>query len=233
MPWKEWRLKNLSIYSIPLPTAVIAILLIAASWWAIAEIEKGIEQEVGQSLITIRDTAHKSLLLWAREKRANVQILATSPEIMQLSGNLLGLTRNRKSLLASPLQEKFRAFLAPTLRRRDYRGYFLVSLDNVTLSAFRDIEIGAKSPIAGQQAVLKQLEEGQTLITLPFSYNVPLNDGSHVPTPAIFSAAPVCDKAGKAMAYLVLRMDPFQEFNAIFKRGRIGRTGETYATVAG
>jgi len=226
---QEQRLKGFASINVTLSAAIIALLLVGASWWAITKVEQGIKQEIGYWLITVRDTANRSLRAWTREKRANTTILATSPEIVQMTRELLAHPRNRQALLAAPSQEKLRSFLAPTLRRRDYRGYFLVAPDNVTLSASRDMEIGERSPFAGSQAILDLLKGGQTLITLPVHYEVPLGDENVEPTPTIFTVAPIRNFAGEIIAYLVLRIDPWQEFSAIFNRGRIGMTGETYA----
>jgi signal transduction histidine kinase len=226
---KERLLKRLAPCSLSLSTAVIALLLIGASLGAISHVEQDIKEEIGHSLTAICDMAHKTLLAWVREKRTDIRLLATSPEIVQMTRDLLSHPRNRPSLVEAPVQEKLRSFVAPTVRRQDYRGYFLVAPDNITLSAFRDMEIGALSPIAGHEALQEQLEEGQTLITLPTFYNVPLEDGSFERTPVIFTGAPIYGDAGEILAYLLLRIDPGQEFSAIFVRGRFGRTGETYA----
>lgn len=229
MDRKARRLKGLTPSGASLLTVITALLLVCAAWWAIAKIEQEMKQEIGQSLITIRDAAHKSLVAWFREHRAGAQILATTPEIVELTRELLALPRDRQSLLDASTQERIRFLVAPIVRRRDYRGYFIITADNVTLSASRDIEVGVEGPLADQPAILNQLKDGHVIATLPIFYDVPLGGGFHEPTPTIFVGAPVRNKAGRVIACLVLRIDPWQEFAAIFKRGHIGGSGETYA----
>jgi hypothetical protein len=93
------------------------------------------------------------------------------------------------------------------------------------LSASRDFEIDRVAPLH----VADLLKPDQITIPLSLFHNVILEDGFRESVPAIFVGKAVRSEAGRVLAFLVLRIDPWQEFAAIFQRGCIGLTGETYA----
>lgn len=215
-------------FNIPLLAVITALLLILVSWLANSKIEQGIKGEIGDTLVTIRNTAYQSLLVWTRDHRATAQILASTPEIMRFARELLAVPR-RQELLESSVQENIRSFLSPTLRRRDYRGFFIIGRDRMILSASRDVEIGNENSLRDLQPFLDKLQEGHTFVTLPMFYSVPLESGRFEPVQTIFVGTPIQNDEGLIIAYLVMRIDPWQEFNAIFQRGQLGKTGETFA----
>jgi len=220
---KRWN--TFDLFSIPQLTGITTLLLIFVSLLAIFEIEEVTENEVGDWLSTTLNTAHSSILSWSTEHAADAEILATSPKIMKMARELSLLPRTRQALLSSSIQEELQAFLAPTLRHKDYLGYLLVSPDGYILSDSQAIETGKDGP----PEILELIKTGHTVITLPLFYDLPIGDGPRTPTPTIFVGTPIRIEDGRIIAHIVFRIDPRQGFSNIFNRARTGRTGETYA----
>ena len=211
--------------------AFVAIVFVAASsWWMQSRIEIQIREDTGKSLETVLETTENALHNWQKERQGDALIWAQSPDVRHLSEELLGLPADTAILVGAPAQSELRAILAPVLRQKGYRGFFVISRDGMNYASTRNNNIGVPSPLS--KAFLQQVWEGNAAVSLPQTSDVPLpgTDGKLLEgRSTMFVAAPIKDFRGKPIAALVLRIDPVNDFTPILQHGRIGRTGESYA----
>lgn len=114
-----------------------------------------------------------------------------------------------------------------------YEGYFIISPDGINLGSARDENVGETNLLLiDQPEVIARLWAGETAIGMPQSSDVPLLDASGQQVarrPTMFVGAPIVDSEDRPVAILTFRLNPFTDLTRLFRRGRIGRSGETYA----
>jgi len=220
-------------YGLFIIAILAAFLLASVSWWAIVIIEADIQDDIGESLVTVLETTQQAVNSWAKGHRAATQIWADTPEVVQLTEELLATAGTTSDdLLNAPAQAIIRDWLRPVYTGKDYQGFFIIGPDNISLASTRDSNIGAPNLLVQQQNVLEKLWSGGTAISLPQHSDVPVPDANGIMregAPTMFVGAPIRNKRGVIIAILTFRINPAADFTAIFQRGRIGVSGETYA----
>ncbi|MGL1956392.1 MAG: bacteriohemerythrin [Colwellia sp.] len=197
-----------------------------------SKIEYQIKMSVRDSLKSSLNITEQALTSVFLENNHTVTAYASSPSIIRLTKELLLLEPSQQVLINSPAQQKIRALLVPLLKAHDFRGFFIISPDNISLASTRDVNTGIENPLTHQPKLLKKVWTGQTAVSLPQASDVPLRNEKgqlidHYAT--MYSAAPIKDKNNNIIAILTLRADPFAHFTKVLQRGRVGETGETYA----
>lgn len=185
------------------------------------------------TLATVLDTTHQALHSWASENRSTTAFWAETPDVVSVTARLLEAPRNPEGLLSDPAQAELRAFLAPVLAAKGYRGFFVIAPDGTSLASTRDANVGTENLLArSRSGALERILAGETLLTLPQVSDVPLTDADGVlrdGLPTMFVGAPVRSASGEVIAAFTFRIDPNADFIAIFGQGRVGATGETLA----
>ena len=112
-------------------------------------------------------------------------------------------------------------------------GIFLISPDEVSLFSMRDTNVGTRNLIAEQRPNRLRLAfEGEPALVPPVISDTPLpgpGDRMIPSLPTMFLATPVRSDDGSVIAVLAVRLDPAADFTRLFRAGRIGVSGETYA----
>lgn len=210
----------------------IAALVATAFWGVQVKIGAEARENIGQSLITVRDTTHYSVETWFKEHKAAATTWANAPQVREATKQLLEVSPDQTALLGSPAQRELRAWFRPLQKSTGYQGYFLVGRDNINLASSRDQNLGIESLLTRQSGFLDKVWSGEAAVSLPTPSDVPLpDDDGHLRPglPTMFAAAPVTDDAGETIAVFMFRLRPAEGFSSILQRGRIGQTGETYA----
>lgn len=212
--------------------ALATVLLGVAAWWGAIQIDEYHRTEVGNSLSAILETTHQAISSWSREQRAATQIWADSTEVVRWTNELLASPRTPESLREASAQAVLRDWYRLVSSGRFYEGFFVIAPDNISLGSTRDANIGVPNLLVEQPGALERLWSGETILTTPQRSDVPLLDETGTlreGEATMFVGAPIRDEAGTAIALLTFRIRPESDFTAIFQRGRIGATGETYA----
>lgn len=213
-------------------TAVSITVLASATGAGSAWITRHGRDATRQALSTVLETTQQAVRSWVDEHRATALVWARTPDVIRLTEELLAVEPTAAELLRLPAQAELRAYLAPILSGRGYRGFFVISLEGMNLGSPRDENVGVPSLLLGQPRFLEQVLRGGTAMSLPLRSDVPLPDpqgrGFEHGVPTMFAGAPIVDSGGTVGAILVFRIDPSTDFTAIFQRGRIGESGETY-----
>ena len=217
----------------PVILLVLAVgLMAAAAWLTLSRIEDSTREEIGKSLTTVLETSHKTVRAWIREQKAAALLWSDNEEVVKYTQELLKTPHTPEALINAPAQEELRIWLKTVFRTRGYRGFFIIGPDNINLASTRDSNIGVESLLVKQNRFLDRIKAGEVLISLPRISDVPLKDihGDMAEDLAtMFVTAPIIDGDGEFIAALAFRIDPDNNFSDIFKRGRLGDSGETYA----
>jgi len=215
-----------------LATALAIAFMASATWVAMQRVTAEHRRGIEDALETVLQTTHQAISSWAGDQRAATEVWASDVELRRLTEQLLTVSPTSGALAGTPEQERIRARLAPFLEAFHYRGYFIIGTNDVNLSSNRDANIGVTNLLDGQGDFLDRMWGGESVLTLPQRSDVPLPDSAGAlqeGRPTMFVGAPIRGSDGTIIALLTFRIDPAHDFTAIFHRGRIGLTGETYA----
>jgi len=210
-----------------LPLA-FALLFGALGTLAYRQLAASETQQIASRLESVRDTSVAALRMWAREKRAQVEVYASDPRVIEYTGELLRVMRTAEdpavALSEAPAQQRLRQLLSPALEKYRIRGFVAASPSSLYLASDRDVAIGSQSPAVGQ--LLPRLLAGETVLTSPLSPDQlgPVSDGSSL----MLVAAPLRDADGQVVAALVFSILPADDFGQLLTIARSGDSGETY-----
>ncbi len=211
---------------------IAALALIMVAWGVQRFISGEHRAREAQTLATILETSHQAVNSWGRAHLATATIWANAQEVVAFARGLLEIPPRRQALVHSPLQQGLRERLQPLLDAMGYQGFFIIGPGNINLSSTRDENICVTNLLAMQGDILDKMWGGEAALSLPRRSDVPLPDSrGHLRAglPTMFAGAPIHDGDGRVMALLTFRINPAEDFTRIFRQGRLGNTGETYA----
>lgn len=211
--------------------AVYAVLALATLYGE-RRVEEGAREQLRSTLTGILDATHQRLLDWTEEQEASALKWARSPKVAAIAESLLEHETDPGHLRNAIEQEMLKHLLEQYLIENDYLGYFIISLDKVNLASQRPTNIGAINLLSDQSGLFDRVAGGDAVVSLPVVSDVPLLDRSGRYTrgrPSMFTIAPIRDGSGAVIAAFALRIAVSREFSNIFRSGRTGLSGETYA----
>lgn len=197
-------------------------------------IEKESRMAAGQSLRAVLLSIEEAMFQWSTNRIDDARSLASRPDIIQLSKQLLELPRTRDALINNGgIQEKIRKILSAELGVQGYLGFFIISPDFINLGSMRNTNIGIRNLIAEKRrGLLQKALDGESLIIPTLVSDVPLPTQGYKDlhsAPTMFVATPIRDFDGSIIAVFTIRLDPISDYSRLMRMGRIGKTGETYA----
>ena len=218
--------------TIPVIALIFSVMIGVVSYWINLRIEASIRTEIANLLQTVLNTSHQAVQSWIKEHRSAAMVWANSQEVREATEQLLATPRTQQMLASSPAQARLRHWLTPVHVGKGYQGYFIITLDNISIASSRDQNIGKENLLSNQRKFLRTVLAGGTAVSLPQKSDVPLRDKDGVlreNLPTMFVGAPIKDASGKTIAIFAFRINPEEDFTVILQKGRIGETGETYA----
>jgi len=221
-----------SVKSFGLILLIVSVLFGSIFWVIQNRIASNARTEVGQSLRTVLDTTHQAVKSWIKEHKATVKVWANTDEICLAAIALLAAPKNRTELLKADAQRKLRSWYKPLQKLAHYQGYFVIGPDHINLASSRDQNVGVKNLLVTQDKFLERVWQGETAFSLPQISDVPLSDEGGVlreGLPTMFVGTPILSERGEVIAIFTFRLNPADDFTALFRQGRIGNTGETFA----
>ena len=217
---------------------VIALLFLAiaglGTWIGLDRIEDRTRDRVESSLVVVVETIQDSLREWFRTEREFAQRMARRPEVANATRDLLTAARDPDSLRSHEAFGKLRDFFASREDNEGKLGIFIIAPDRVNLFSMRDGNVGIPNLIAeARPERLEQAFAGEPAFVPPLETDVPLDSGETDSTHRVatmFVATPIRDPEGdEIIAVLTVRLDPRNDFTRIFRTGRMGVSGESYA----
>lgn len=216
-----------------LAVTILAMFLLGISSWLLQlKIESNYRSDVGDNLYTLLTTTQQAVHSWNNEHMAAALVWSETTDVRKLTQQLLVTSHSAQDLAKSSGQANLRTLFKPVIKAKGYQGFFIIGPNDINLASSRDENLGVTSLLARQQTFKEIIWSGQTALSLPMHSDVPLPDEngqlrSGVPT--MFVGAPIRDEAGTVIAIFCFRINPAKDFTTIFQRGRISKSGETYA----
>lgn len=208
---------------------LVSLMLVVS---VLAFMERKAQDDVKLILQTSLIRTVSELNHWIDEVERDSVTWSKLPGIKAYVDQLLKVSRDPKSLLASPYDKKLDDLLRPIIKRYGYVGYIVVAPDHVNIASMLKLNVGDKNVLTGKDDYLRRAFEGEVVLTSPFRSEIPLENslGEKVPdSPTMFSLAPLYGENQRVEAVIIFRLNPFKGFTQIFQLGIIGETGETYA----
>ncbi|HEY9080291.1 PAS domain S-box protein [Magnetovibrio sp.] len=208
---------------------ILVIFVAAVGWFAYEHNRSRIVAGVGLNLRTVLSSTVERLRIWREEKESLVAQLGQSPELFNLTRDLIKIPRNAQALRASAIQTEIRAVFLRNEKTNGARDFYIISQDGTTLASMDDRGLGQINPIMNvYPELLKQSFEGESVFIPPLNIG-PSKSENDEPRSAMFATAPIKDARGVVYALLVQALDPAGDFTRILQTGMIGESGETYA----
>jgi PAS domain S-box-containing protein len=215
--------------------SAVALLVVAVccAWIALQQIERRTRANVGESLRTVVEASHESFRAWFESKREYAERLVRHPRVLDLTKLLLSGPRTRDALLSSDAFGALRTHFGEISETHGEIGVFVISPDFINVFSMRDENVGSRNLIVMQRPEqLRRAFSGETVFVPPIRSDVSLSNeaGRTVEgAPTMFLAVPVKSVGDEVIAVVTLRFDPAGDFTQVFKVGRMGQSGETYA----
>lgn len=182
------------------------------------------QTEVGNSLKTVLETSRQALLSWRGTLLATTKTWANSKLIQVTTNDLVKEGVSRETILK--LQPIIKNHLEATLVTHDYEEFYIVSRDEINLSTLNVNKVGLMNLLAHHGDFFEQIWKGHSVTTDLIRTGDVFEGSSHI---GIFSGSPIRNFHGEIIGAFCFRVNPFLDFSKILKRGRIGKSGETYA----
>lgn len=208
------------------------VLLVVGSSYVKHQIESYELDKVGQNQKVVLFSTQNRTRAWATNLKNDSEYWAGSALVTEYAEELLKTSKVKGELLASPAQKKLRELLNPKHMKHDYRGFFIVSPDRVSLSSSRDDNIGTINLLTKQIGFFEDILSGQIKISLPQKSDVPQpgRDGVIEENAlSMFVGAPIRNAAGNVIAVFTLRLSPFDGFFDIFYEHHVDETGDIFS----
>ena len=222
--------KNLMLGRESVLLFVLVVVIAASSWGVIKDIEGQEKLSIGKTLTSVLNTAHAGIKNQTENQIKSAQIWGNSEQIRSNVQALLKWSLEGGNQTNNVPLKKLRTSIGNLNRGVGYRGFFIIDQNNINLASSHDENIGITNLL--EDAFLKRIWAGETLVSLPQPSDVPLQDihGKMVEfLPTMFVATPVKGDDGRVVAVLAFRLEPDESFTPIFERSRFGDTGETFA----
>lgn len=201
---------------------LVICLIFLVGYFTIQKIKGEIINLTQNSLEATLKANSESLLQWLKSKEDEIKIIASSPELINLS-TLIADKHNRdstKNILTSDLYLDLDERLRKSLSNSDFEDYFLVDSNNKIIASSHPEIVGDTLKTSGLKSdFLKQ----DFHLTLPERSNFNYKEKD-----AIYMTLSKKLKSSKPL-YLALRLHPGQSFSRVLQVSRPGNTGETYA----
>jgi len=202
----------------------VIIVFLSTYLFITKKMKSNAELETYNSLETVLVTTQQALRSWQSTLLATTKVWAESKDIKNVAQKLLNTPHEK--LKQSKWQAVVRQYLGSTLQTHDYRGFFIIDKNLQNLSSLRNQNINVKNLLSEQQGFFNEIWKGRTVISELVESDVVLTGALQV---SIFTGAPIRNDRGEVVGAFCFRIDPSRHFSKILERGRIGRTGETYA----
>ena len=208
------------------PVVVLVLVVVAlVSTIGLKQVELRDRLSNDDALNTVVNTTELGYLIWYRNWESKVNSLAQSPEISQVTQQLLAAKNTPSPFKLVRAQNSILSYLMaqPSLDL----GFSIIDAESINLVHSIEQEMGQESVIKASAAgLLSRVFAGETVLIPPrlsTQYG-----GLAGKTARMQVVAPISNGKGEAIAALILELDPRETFNQLALMGRIGETGETY-----
>ena len=205
-------------------------LVVVATWYALAQVEKDARYAVGESLESVLLTTHDALSIWSDQNKIYIKELAAMPFMRGLTEALLSLPEDKAVIEASPQLWNIRKLMVKAQESRKIIGFAIISKNYLNYASKHDSNILDKNIISIQRPrLMDKVFLGDTIFIPPVqAEGTDLGDSYEEVMTGVAFATPIKASDGKVIAILAIYYDVDENYQRIISLGRIGGTGETY-----
>lgn len=218
---------------------IIAVVVLAGVGYLVrSAIESTMRDNLRSGLQTLLDVEVAMLETWFQVQESNVQSVANSTEVRQITQVLINpqeasnmLPQGNPPLTPEEAHKRLERHLNPIMSSHRYSGYILADRKK-TILASSSQELVGQEEVPEFDDFLTKAMDGTSIVSAPFRSNFQLKSASGRMTtqvPVMFAASPVRDENFQVIGALCLQIRPEEEFTEILQLGRLGESGETYA----
>lgn len=218
---------------------IIAVVVLAGVGYLVrSAIESTMRDNLRSGLQTLLDVEVAMLETWFQVQESNVQSVANSTEVRQITQVLINpqeasntLPQGIPPLTPEEAHKRLERHLNPIMSSHRYSGYILADRKK-TILASSSQELVGQEEVPEFDDFLTKAMDGTSIVSAPFRSNFQLKSASGRMTtqvPVMFAASPVRDENFQVIGALCLQIRPEEEFTEILQLGRLGESGETYA----
>ncbi len=218
---------------------IIAVVVLAGVGYLVrSAIESTMRDNLRSGLQTLLDVEVAMLETWFQVQESNVQSVANSTEVRQITQVLINpqeasstLPQGNPALTPEEAHKRLERHLNPIMSSHRYSGYILADRKK-TILASSSQELVGQEEVPEFDDFLTKAMDGTSIVSAPFRSNFQLKSASGRMTtqvPVMFAASPVRDENFQVIGALCLQIRPEEEFTKILQLGRLGESGETYA----
>ena len=222
--------KNLPKNFLQVIIAYLILIIVAfITYQSLNTIKDFNKNNISKGLNTVLQTTQESLLIWVKHRKVIILDLATNPQVVSFTEQLLAANSNKSNIEKSNTIKKLQRIIMPSLARYEDDNFFIIAPSRKVLASLHSHQTSKDIPIKGDsEQYLTQSFKGTKTFIPPLL--IPSSDkNSFEKQAAIFFTAPISSSSGDIIAVLVIQVDPFKRFSEITQLGRLGSTGETYA----
>ena len=214
-----------------LAAGVLAII----GWVVHSRVEASMQEMLADKVETILQADVSAMTTWLRSQERIAKSWAYDPILRKHTDEVLALTRvsgaSAESLIGSEPVSDLHHYLFPYMDPLGFGGYLVIDAERVIVASDQ-VELIGTAAGAAHDPLFDRLFAGEVVVTRPFASRamLPSDDGaSSAGQPVMYAAAPMIDADQNVFAIVCLRIRPGENFSAMLRAARSGRTGETYA----
>jgi PAS domain S-box-containing protein len=211
--------------------AIILVLSLALTYFALTYIKNNTLEEYGKSLDAVLDSNLQALLLWKTQQSRILEQIANNPLLLSINGSVL----DENQTFSPELLETLRGEMSQLQAIKDSDGFILLSPSGkfIASNIELDLQIGDDTPLTTEYQELLQTAKGETTFIPPVRFTLQSgrfveHDGLLTDSPVWLSIVSPIIKNQRIIGLLGTFYDPRANLSEITALGRIGESGETY-----
>ena len=167
---------------------------------------------------------------WVEERFDFLQQLGQNTQLVGISERLLTLSTTPDSLKKSTELAELRQFFTQWEKKFGRTGFFVINPQMINIASARDSNIGIRNLIAEQRPdLLKKAFDGDAVFIPPIVSDLDEDKTCGQQCMSMFFAVPIKNSQDEVIAVLTQRLAFDSGLSDIFRFGRIGSSGESYA----
>lgn len=206
---------------------VVSIALsVAVTGFSLQKIRNQAERSIADSLTVLADSAVESHQIWIDQRLKELKQLTSNQTVREQTLALMTNPRSTTHLMA------LRRELEQYLKSYAVTDFMVLTPFQQNMASFDDRAMGkVRGQSEGWQQAFAQVLEGNSAFLASIQLRVEPQNSSvpYVLPKSMVMLAPILDSSGVTQSVLLLRLSPSGYFNQMFRLGRLGDSGETYA----
>ena len=214
---------NLTLRRLLGSVILIILLFIGLSWTIQKQLSVKVRAELGETLQTVLNAAHHTLVTWLDVHKSATLAWANSFTVIDAVSALLDKTSAGDTRETGNPAARLTAWFHSIASSSSYRAFLIAAPGNTILVSSKPLESDWQKLVRQQPGFIDKIWSGKAVVSSPL-----LSDANTPVKACQFVGAPIYGVHKKIVAVLVFQFAPDKDFNQILQLGHLGASGETY-----